>query len=148
MNSEFGIAVHALVFLNRKACTLSSAELARNVCTNPARIRKIMVRLKNAGLVSTKEGLDGGYHLEVRPENISLYQISEALDFKFISSSWKSGNVDMDCLIASGMGQVLDNIYEDLDALCKERLRDITINNIDDEIFGALSIDKPCAPKQ
>lgn len=135
MSSEFCIAVHALVFLNRKACILSSTELAKNICTNPARIRKIMVKLKKAGLISTKEGLDGGYFLKADPKDITLFQVSEALDFKFVSSAWKSGGVDMDCLIASGMGQVLDNIYADLDSLCKERLKQITISNIDDEIF-------------
>lgn len=148
MNSEFCIAVHALVFLNRRACVLSSAELAENICTNPARVRKIMVKLKNAGLVSTREGLDGGYHLEAGPKEITLHKISEALDFKFISSSWKSGDAGMDCLIASGMGHVLDNIYADLDSLCKERLKHINIDDIDAEIFGALSLNRPCGPRQ
>ena len=59
MNSEFSVAVHTLVFLNHMGTTLSSEELAKNVCTNPARIRKIMAKLKKAGLVDTKEGIDG-----------------------------------------------------------------------------------------
>ena len=42
MTSEFAIAVHALVFLNHKGETLSSDALADNVCTNPARVRKVM----------------------------------------------------------------------------------------------------------
>ena len=148
MNSEFCIAVHALVFLSRRACVLSSAELAENICTNPARVRKIMVKLKKAGLVSTREGIDGGYHLEARPKDISLYKICEALDFKFISSSWKSGDTSMDCLISSGMGDVFDNIYADLDSLCKERLKHISIDNIDNEIFGTISLKDPCKSKQ
>ena len=61
MTSEFTIAVHALVFLNHKAQVYSSEGLADNVCTNAARIRKVMAKLKKADLVKTKEGVDGGY---------------------------------------------------------------------------------------
>ena len=50
-----------LFFLNHKGTVYSSEGLAENICTNAARIRKIMVRLKKAGLVETKEGIDGGY---------------------------------------------------------------------------------------
>ena len=61
MTGEFAIAVHALVYLNHKKEVLSSDELAANVCTNPARVRKVMAKLKKAGLLSTKEGAEGGY---------------------------------------------------------------------------------------
>ena len=61
MNSEFCIAVHGLVFLKLKKQCLSSEALAENICTNPARVRKVMAKLKKAGLVSTKEGSEGGY---------------------------------------------------------------------------------------
>lgn len=136
MNSEFGIAVHALVFLNHKGCTLSSAELARNICTNPARVRKVMAKLKKSGLVTTREGLDGGYLFDRNPKEISLLSISKALETDFVSSSWKSGGVDMECLIASGMSGILDDIYKELDNQCKERLEHISIDDIDKKIFG------------
>ena len=42
MNSAFCVAVHALICLNRRQEQLSSEELARSICTNPARVRKIM----------------------------------------------------------------------------------------------------------
>ena len=49
-NSSFSIAVHALVYLNHMEKVLSSEELAQNVCTNPVLIRKVMSKLKKAGL--------------------------------------------------------------------------------------------------
>ena len=54
MTSEFAIAVHALVYLNHKQETLASVELAKNVCTNPARIRKVMAKLKKKNAISCK----------------------------------------------------------------------------------------------
>ena len=46
MTSEFAIAVHALVFLDRSNATIASEELADNVCTNPVCIRRVMGKLK------------------------------------------------------------------------------------------------------
>ena len=46
MTSDYCVAVHALVYLNHKAKVLSSEELAENICTNPARVRKVMAKLK------------------------------------------------------------------------------------------------------
>ena len=76
MTSEFSVAVHALVFLNHKGTTYSSEGLAENICTNPARIRKVMAKLKKAGLVETKEGIDGGYHCIEETDQISLHTIA------------------------------------------------------------------------
>ena len=84
MTSEFGIAVHALVYLNHKAKTLSSDELADNICTNPARVRKVMAKLKKAGLVTTKEGTDGGYLFELSPDMVTLKDVSDAVDLSLI----------------------------------------------------------------
>lgn len=140
MTSEFAVAVHALVFLNHKGDTQSSEAVAKNVCTNPARVRKVMARLKRAGLVQTKEGLDGGYHFIKDPARVDLKQVAEAVDARLVSAAWRPGSGEMDCLIASGMADVLDGIYERLDEICKQKLASVTIADIDREIFGVPDI--------
>ena len=124
MTSEFSIAVHALVYLNHKATTLSSDALAENVCTNPALVRKVMGKLKKAGLVATREGAEGGYLYHPSLDGLTLRQIGDAVD------------VDKPCLVASGMGGILDGIYERLNEACRRELADITIHAIDRCIFG------------
>lgn len=136
MTSEFAIAVHALVFLNHKAATLSSEALAENVCTNPARIRKVMAKLKAAGLVKTREGAEGGYRFALDPAAVTLRQVDEAVGGKLVSAAWRSGNRELDCLIASGMADIMEGIYAELDALCRQRLEQITLADIDRQIFG------------
>ena len=111
MTSEFAIAVHALVYLNHRQQTVSSEALASNVCTNPARVRKVMAKLKKAGIISTKEGLEGGYHFEKDSSCVNLRQVCDALEVDFVSASWKSGDKEMDCMIASGMAAIMDEIY-------------------------------------
>ncbi len=136
MNSDFNIAVHALVYLDHKNTQLSSEELAENICTNPARVRKVMAKLKLAGLVSTKEGAVGGYQMERPAHDIDLAQISRILDVTFVKTNWSSGDPDMECLVASGMANIMDGIYDDMNTLCRERLSTITILDIEKTIFG------------
>lgn len=135
MTSEFTIAVHALVYLNYKSTTLSSDELAENICTNSARIRKIMSKLKKAGLIETKEGIHGGYSLKLNPSSITLKQISEAININIVSSLWQTGNSNINCVISSNMAGVMNDIYSNLDNICKIELEGITINDINKQIF-------------
>lgn len=135
MTSEFAIGVHALVFLNHKKTVVSSEMVAENVCTNPTRVRKILARMKRAGFVETKEGIDGGYRFCADAEKVNLSMIADALEISFVSSSWKSGNVEMDCLIASGMAGILDDMYRTLDKKCREELKCVTIADLDSKIF-------------
>lgn len=138
MTSEFSIAVHGLIFLNHKERVASSEEVAENVCTNAARIRKVMSKLKKADLIQTKEGIDGGYFFHKKGREVNLSMIAEALQVTFVSVPWDSGNVEMECLIASGMGKILSDIYKDLDKQCYKRLENITIEDINHTIFNNL----------
>ena len=89
-----------------------------------------MAKLKKAGLVSTKEGSEGGYSLAKNAQQITLKQISAALQIEFVSSHWRSGSQNLDCMVASGMADVMDRLYSDLDALCQKRLEGITIADV------------------
>ncbi len=139
MTSEFAVAVHGLVYLNKKKTTISSEELASNVCTNPARIRKVMAKLKKAGMIATKEGLEGGYHFIKDPAQVNLKQICDALEVIFVSSSWKSGNENLPCMISSGMSGVMDDIYGDLNEICRNRMEKITIKDIQEKLVKSRS---------
>lgn len=142
MTAEFAVGVHALVYLNHKAQTLSSEALAENVCTNPARIRKVMAKLKKAGLVETREGADGGYRFQKDPARVSLRMVLEAVDTTVVSAGWKPGNKEMECLVASGMADLMDGVYAELDALCRRRLETITIQDVDRKIFSNRNIEQ------
>ena len=136
MTSDYCVAVHALVYLNHKAKVLSSEELAENICTNPARVRKVMAKLKKAGFVRTKEGSEGGYLFDQDANKVTLDQVAEALEIRFVDTAWKSGDTDMKCLVASGMAAMMDEVFDDLNEQCRKRLREITIGTLDQRIFG------------
>lgn len=136
MTAEFTVAVHALTFLSHNKTRMSSEAIAQNVCTNPARIRKVMAVLTRAGLTETRDGSGGGYLLAKPAAEIPLSGVAEALGEHFVAANWRSGDPHMECLIASGMAGVLDGLYAEMDGQCRRYLADITVADIERRIFG------------
>ena len=126
MDSSFNLAVHALVCLSHSGRSLSSEALAENICTNPTRVRRVMAGLKKAGMVETREGLDGGYRLTADPASLTLRQVAEAVNTRF---------VDRDCAICSGMAGVMDTLYRNMNEQCAAYLSHITITDIETQLF-------------
>ena len=137
MNSDFCVAVHAVVYLNHKKEICSSEQLSENICTHPARIRRVLAKLRKSGLLDAVDsGPKGGYRFTGKPEQITLADIAAALQITFVEPGWRSGNTDMECLIASGMGSLMDEVFDDLNTRCQSRLKEITISDLDHELFG------------
>ncbi|WP_353053499.1 RrF2 family transcriptional regulator [Bacillus thuringiensis] len=136
MNSEFIIAVHCLVYLNHVPGNMASSEqLADNVCVNAVRVRKVMRMLKKSGLVSTKEGLTGGYIFKHNPKEVTLGEIYELTSTSSLSSNWRSGNLDKDCVISSGIGEVMTEIFTEGDKRYKLFLDQLSLQDIIDKLF-------------
>ncbi len=136
MTGEFAIAMYAMAILNHSRETISSESLARHVCAHPARVRKVMAKLKKGGLVDAKEGTDGGYQFFEDPRDVSLRDICEAVDACLITLPCHLDDMDRDCLAASGMGKIMEDLCEEMNAICKNRLREISLADIGRRMFG------------
>ncbi|WP_345951453.1 Rrf2 family transcriptional regulator [Mucilaginibacter sp. PAMB04274] len=80
MNGRFQIAVHILTLLHSAGdAMLSSEYIAGSVNVNPVLIRKELSTLRNAGLVASKEGKNGGYSLGKPANAISMADVYEAV---------------------------------------------------------------------
>ena len=135
MDSSFNLAIHALVCLSHSGRSLSSEALAENICTNPTRVRRVMAGLKRAGLVETREGLDGGYRLTADPAILTLRRVADAVNTRFVDCAWHSGDIDRDCAICSGMAGVMDALYRQLNEQCAAYLSRLTVADIEKELF-------------
>lgn len=135
MNSEFTVAVHCLVFLAYLPDRMASSELiARNVSTNPTRIRKVMSLLRTHGFVKTKEGVGGGYLLSCEPDKVTLGQIYRAISTGNLKPHWCSGNQEDACLVSANMEHVMDDIFTEAEThyeLCLDRT---TIQSVLDKV--------------
>ena len=123
MNSAFCLAVHALVYLHHRGELVSCEGLARNICTNPARVRKVMAGLKKAGLVETREGSEGGYRFAGEPESLTLDRVAAAVDARFVAARWRSGRLGQPCL--------MDGLLGEMDDRCRAYLSTVTLAELD-----------------
>lgn len=58
----------------------SSRDLADIQGVSPSYVAKIFSRLKRAGIVTSSEGIRGGYRLSRRPEKISVLEVTDAIE--------------------------------------------------------------------
>lgn len=131
MNSEFTIAVHSLVYLSFLPDHMASSEsIAKNVSTNPARIRKIMSCLRKKGFVRTKEGIGGGYILQANPDEITLAQIYRTVSCGTIKPSWSTGDPEEACPVSSNIQAVMDNVFDEAEIFLEKYLSNVTISSL------------------
>lgn len=135
MTSDFNIAVHAVLYLYHHPGSSTSLQLSESICTNPARIRKVLLLLKKAGIVEAKEGAGkSGYQFK-GTRRMKLSTIAEAVGTDFIGSSWISGKDNHTCPIAENMPEIMNDIYDDMNQACLKELSKISIHDIAIKIF-------------
>lgn len=138
MNSEFTIAVHSLVLLAYKPDHMAtSEEIARNVCTHPARVRKVMSSLRKSGYVEAKEGTGGGFMLSSRPEEVTLADLYMETSYGSIKPTWCSGDDSQECMVAGNMAAVMGSVFSEAEAHLIDYLRQITVSGMLERVRAA-----------
>lgn len=131
MNSVFPLAVHALVYLlHMDGQTVKSNALAENICTNPARVRKILAGVCRAGLAVSERGQGNGYRAADNSEAITLADVLAATGEDPVTAQWRPGNMAADCPISAGMAKNMDAVYGSMNTACREVLRGITVGDM------------------
>ena len=137
MTAEFTVAVHAMELLHHKGTVLSSEAIAQNVCTHPARVRKVLSKLEKAGLVEGKNGQQGGYQFTRPAQEITLLDIFDAVCDTLLKNAWRSGDLNCECMVASGMADVMDGVYTAVEKTGRETLAAMTLTDVDRQLFGS-----------
>jgi Rrf2 family protein len=72
-NTQFAVAVHVLTLLaGHQAEPLSSDRMSESTGSNPVYVRRVLGHLREAGLVGSRPGPRGGWHLERDADAITL----------------------------------------------------------------------------
>ena len=78
-NQRFAVSIHILTLLASSDQSLTSEAIAQSVDTNPVVIRRTMAALRKHGLVESRSGVNGGWHLLRTPDKIGLYEVYRSL---------------------------------------------------------------------
>jgi Rrf2 family protein len=79
-NTQFALAVHVLTMLAALPRELQSSEaMAASAGSNPVHIRRVLGRLRNAGMVVSRPGPHGGWQLVHAPAETTLADVWRAV---------------------------------------------------------------------
>jgi Rrf2 family protein len=124
-NSKLTIAAHALAWMalnDRQGAKLTTSDqIANSVKTNPVVIRRLMSELGKAGLIESRRGAGAGWRLAKRPEEISLWDINEALGSESTFALHRNEPSDS-CPIARGIRPALTPVYARVDDAVRRQL--------------------------
>ncbi|ALA44359.1 transcriptional regulator [Paenibacillus peoriae] len=75
-----GVAVKALVYLEKHGELCASGSIARSIDCEVTLVRRVLTRLVQADLIAAREGREGGYVLTRSADHITLADIYHAIE--------------------------------------------------------------------
>ncbi|MFL6514790.1 MAG: Rrf2 family transcriptional regulator [Chthoniobacterales bacterium] len=129
VNQQFAFAVHVLTMLGHSGGITGSATVARSVGTNPVVVRRLLLALRDAGLITTCTGNRGGSTLAKSPDQISLLDIYNAINQRPIIVPSRR-KVLKQCPVSCNMQRVMSDVSIQAERALRQHLRDITLRQI------------------
>ena len=128
-NSRLSLALHSLGHMAvEQGEPRTSAHIAAHAGTNPVVVRRVLGRLREAGLLVSEKGHAGGWKLAKSPTEISLADVYTALDEKLIATS---GEDDVShCSLEHALRNQVSAVMEDIERTLIERLSKTTIAEV------------------
>lgn len=126
-------AVHLLAYIEIFADDdLSSRAIARSIVTNPSMVRSLMMDLRKAGLLKTKQG-SAEPELAKQPEEISLYDIFAAVDMDH-HLLHVDEDTEQKCPVGGNIQGPLAKAYAEVEEAAFAKMREISLQEIVDQI--------------
>ncbi|MFD4403415.1 Rrf2 family transcriptional regulator [Nocardia sp. NPDC058499] len=130
VSSRSAVAIHALTMLGRwEDRSLTSAEIADSLASNPVLVRRILGNLRDAGLVRSTEGRGGGWSLERPSHKITLFDAYTAVEVGPLLSRHPhppSGQ----CEVGRNMQALLETEFREAEQAMEDRLGRTTIAHL------------------
>ena len=128
-SARLSVALHALVHLVDKPEAVTSTILSECLMTNPVVVRRVMGELREAGIVSSTKGHDGGWRLTRAPTEVTLHDVHDALGESLLLRA-ESDPGDTACTIVRTVDRVMTDFLADAEALLAARLKRISLADL------------------
>ncbi|WP_166626365.1 Rrf2 family transcriptional regulator [Jeotgalicoccus sp. S0W5] len=136
ISSRFTVGVHILTLIKiEREYTLSSTQIAESVNTNPVVIRRLMGKLKEAGLIEVSRGNTGAKLLKSLDE-ITLFDVYKAIEVVESGHLFQiHEDTNPKCTVGANIQMVLEVILESAQGAMEAVLKDVTLDNIVNKIL-------------
>ena len=128
-NSRLSLALHALSHMAQDIDrTQTSSEIADHAGTNPVVVRRVLGKLRKAGLLTSERGQSGGWRLALPSHEITFADVYIALEESLVAS--RSDTEPYSCHVERRLeGRVIE-ILNEVEATLIDRLSGTTIAEI------------------
>lgn len=145
LSSRSAVAIHALTMLARWSDkSLTSAEIAESLASNPVLVRRVLGSLRDADLVRSTEGRGGGWTLARTPREITLHDAYLAVEAGPLLSRHPHPPNDA-CEVGRNMQALLESEFQDAEHAMAERLGRTTIAHL---VTQVLAIEREARPNR
>ncbi|WP_299847641.1 Rrf2 family transcriptional regulator [uncultured Roseovarius sp.] len=128
-NSRLSLALHTLSHMAVDPDRVrTSSDIADHAGTNPVVVRRVLGRLREAGLLTSEKGYAGGWRLARAPESITLADIYLALDERLVASG---ENTDAPvCSVENALQKRVSGVLDEIEQSLIQRLGETSISEV------------------
>jgi len=128
-NSRLSLALHTLSHMAGEPEILrTSADIAEHAGTNPVVVRRVLGRLRQAGLLTSEKGHAGGWKLARAPHEITLADVYLALDERLIAPD--NHDDAPSCSVEHALHRKVSEVMKDIERNLVDRLATTTIAEV------------------
>jgi len=128
-NSRLSLALHTLGHMAGNPDSMrTSADIAEHAGTNPVVVRRVLGKLREAGLLTSEKGHSGGWRLARAPELITLADVYLALDESLVATNAEEAAPA--CSVEHVLQRKVASVLEEIEHSLVERLAATTIAEV------------------
>ena len=128
-NSRLSLALHTLGHMAGDPDSMrTSADIAEHAGTNPVVVRRVLGKLREAGLLTSEKGHAGGWRLARAPELITLADVYLALDESLVATGGEEAAST--CSVEHVLQRKVASVLEEIEHSLVERLAATTIAEV------------------
>ncbi len=129
-NSRLFLALHTLSHMAGDPDRVrTSSAIAAHAGTNPVVVRRVLGKLRHAGMLVSEKGHSGGWRLAKEPEEISLADVYEALGERLVVGN-DNEHDDVDCAVEHAVHQRLVDVLKTAEKNLVESLSKTRISEV------------------
>ena len=128
-NSCLSLALHTLGHMAAEPGRVrTSSVIAEHAGTNPVVVRRVLGRLREAGLLTSEKGHAGGWRLAKSPTNITLADVYLALDERLVARDQALATPS--CSLEGALYKRIAGVLEEVEQSLIERLAETRISDV------------------
>ncbi|KFF27335.1 Rrf2 family transcriptional regulator [Chryseobacterium vrystaatense] len=132
-NTRFATAIHIMTLLAKSPQEwLTSEWMAGSINVNPVIVRKELSVLREAGLIASRQGKDGGSQLAKNAGEISISEIYRAVKNTEVLGK-KNQNPNPACSVGKEINDHLNTLFEETDLLVTQFLGDKSLKEFSEQ---------------